>query len=184
MNRKYAAILGISQEELESNFPERIANFAQLKSSTTPDQLELIQRWYNGYRFTESPISVYNPFLTLMFFENERFDPFWFATGTPSFLIELVQRTGETPQSIEDKTVARLDLDNSDIDKLSLVAVLYQAGYLTVVDFNEELNVYRLGYPNLEVKLSFTSVLLTYFSEVAQTTKTSLERNIVDYLGR
>lgn len=179
MNKKYASILGLTQTELEENFMLRIENLAKTLNSTTKEQLRNIKQWYNGYRFSEVDERVYNPFSTLLLFENERYSPFWFSTGTPKFLLDLVEQKKYTPKALTQIKASSAELENHDINDLGLAAILYQAGYLTVTDYNYELGIYYLNYPNHEVKFSFTSSLLTRFSEVQQSEQTTLATDMI-----
>ena len=89
---EYYPLLGYTQDELESYFREYISDFAETQSLTVSAALEEIKLWYNGYRFSESEIKVYNPFSSLLFFKHKKFTNYWFETGTPSYLVDLIKK--------------------------------------------------------------------------------------------
>ena len=179
MVSSYAAILGYTQQELELSFAEWIDERVKTSGLEKTALLEKIKAWYNGYLFAREGDRVYNPYSTLLLMKHGSFDAYWFSSGTPKFLLDLIEKNKYTPQKLENIKVSKLDLENHDVDQLSLVAVLYQAGYLTVADYHQELNIYFLGYPNLEVKLSFTSALLSQLSEISQADQTTIATDMI-----
>jgi len=119
--------------------------------------------WYNGYRFEESAETVYNPVSCNLFFYERKFENFWFATGTPTFLINLLKQEGL--YDIEHQEHAQLDFDSFDLEDLRAYGLLYQTGYLTIKSRNE-FGLYELDYPNHEVKNSMYAYLLEAFGGV------------------
>ena len=141
-------LVGITQQELEHTFQ------SQLKSV----DMSLLKRWYNGYRWGGGQATVYNPFSLLSYLDAGRFSNFWFATGTPTFLIkEMYQRK---LYQVKDRVATSLDLTSFDITRIKPLTVLFQTGYLTVTEYVEEDGVYVLDYPNLEVRQAFDKLLL------------------------
>ncbi|MDR0629048.1 MAG: ATP-binding protein [Treponema sp.] len=126
-------------------------------------------KWfYNGYRFSEKPETVYNPFGLLNHFnEQGKFNAYWFATGTPAFLITLIEKQKIDILKLEKKTIAFLSFQKFTADTLDAVAVLYQSGYLTIVDYDDEFGIYTLDYPNEEVRVSFAEALLEHYVQVS-----------------
>jgi hypothetical protein len=167
MQEKYSTLLGLTQEELEKYFPEHINSVAEKNSLNLKETLEKIKFWYNGYRFSESKIKVYNPFSTLSLLEAEKFTNYWFETGTPTYLIELIKK--DKPDISEYETeifLTREDLSSYDIASIPLAPVLFDTGYLTIKGYETkyDTDVYSLGYPNFEVKSSFIKILLKDFT--------------------
>lgn len=159
----FATMLGYTQAELESNFAEEIdAVSIQLKMTRT-ELLDKMRLWYNGYRFEESAETVYNPVSCNLFFYERKFENFWFATGTPTFLINLLKQEGL--YDIEHQEHAQLDFDSFDLEDLKAYGLLYQTGYLTIKSRNE-FGLYELDYPNHEVKNSMYAYLLEAFGGV------------------
>ena len=163
MQSDFATMLGYTQAELESNFAEEIeAVSIQLKMTRT-ELLDKMRLWYNGYRFHVNSETVYNPVSTNLFFNQKEFDNFWFATGTPTFLINLLKQEGL--YDIEHQEHAQLDFDSFDLEDLRAYGLLYQTGYLTIKSRNE-FGLYILDYPNHEVKNSMYAYLLEAFGGV------------------
>ncbi|MDR1668306.1 MAG: ATP-binding protein [Bacteroidales bacterium] len=161
---KYAAICGYTQEELESNFPSYIDGVAANYGWTREKTLDVIRMWYDGYSW-DAKTRVYNPYSTLLFFENGRFSDYWFQTGTPTFLIEILQRRQRESIVLEDVKIGNILLNGYDPQTLSEVPLFFQTGYLTVkgIESTEYGTAYTLGVPNMEVNRALlTEILLAY----------------------
>ncbi|NBV99199.1 MAG: AAA family ATPase [Proteobacteria bacterium] len=166
MQEKYSALLGITQEELNSNFSEYIDLIAEKRSISRSTLLAKIKYWYNGYRFSESEIKVYNPFSTLCFFNEEKFNNFWFESGTPTYLVELIKLNSPDIEEYEgEATIIDSSLKSYDVDSIPLLPILYDTGYLTIKDFSvrNDITRYTLCYPNFEVKNSLIESLLKVY---------------------
>lgn len=146
----YSTLAGITQQELEVYFGEEMDLIAEEKG-LTPGKLRAdIQRWYNGYSFDTKDL-LYNPFSLLNFFSDRQFKNYWFATGTPTFLVKLLRERNVVKL---DKIQADAAAFNSyDLERLETYALLFQTGYLTIKS-KDEFRIYTLGYPNLEVEES------------------------------
>ena len=163
----YATMLGYTQEELESNFAEEIETAASKLNLSQPELLEKLREWYNGYRFEETAQSVYNPVSVNLFFQVYKFENFWFTTGTPSFLVNLLKQEGIFDLNHQGHT--QLDFDSFDLEDLKIYGLLYQTGYLTIQS-RDEYGQYLLDYPNLEVKNAMLAYLLEAFGGVSKGT--------------
>jgi len=152
LDRKFATICGYTQTDLESVFEDRIKDFDK----------EEVKRWYNGYSWLGE--SVYNPFDILLLFANNMFRPYWFETGTPTFLIKLLIHKKVHMPKLEDLTASEEIISNLDIDFIKSENILFQSGYLTIKNTKKvgARTTYLLTYPNLEVKMSLNSTLLEY----------------------
>jgi hypothetical protein len=162
---EYASICGYTQEELERCFAEHIDEVARYNSVSKADLLDSIREWYNGYSW-DGKTSVYNPFSTLLFFKNREFDSYWFGTGTPTFLIDLLKRHNKIGAMLQPVVVdasAFQGYDTVDVDETTL---LFQTGYLTVKrkERMETITQYTLDVPNMEVKNAFLKYLLSAYS--------------------
>jgi len=128
--------------------------------------LNEVRRWYNGYNFLGEP--VYNPFDILLYLDQREFKPYWFETGTPTFLIELLAARGFfTPDLARLRTGLEL-LSTFDVDHIATEALLFQTGYLTIRQAEEPIRgywVYTLGYPNHEVETSLNASLLAVYTD-------------------
>jgi hypothetical protein len=166
MSDKYASICGYTQEELERDFSEYIDDTAVRLGMTREDLLAKIRRMYDGYTWN-GKTSVYNPFSTLMFFENQEFSNYWFETGTPTFLINRLKKRGLAKTVLEPVTVDSSAFDSYDPDALGDIPLLFQTGYLTVKNkgmiYGDSL--YTLEVPNLEVRESLMKHLLSAFTQ-------------------
>lgn len=152
---KYASICGYTQEELESNFAQHLQGADMAK----------VREWYNGFYFLGE--KVYNPFDILLFIDNSfTFSNYWFATGTPTFLIQLIRQQNYFIPQLERLQVSNALLDNFDIQDIQLESVLFQAGYLTIqsVEQTGAVTLYTLTFPNLETRYSFNDVLLGHLA--------------------
>ncbi|WP_440617700.1 AAA family ATPase [Cysteiniphilum sp. 6C5] len=151
LDQRYADICGYTQHDLESSFQEHLIDVDKDK----------LKKWYNGYNFAGLKAQkVYNPYDILLFIDKDyEYRDYWFQTGTPTFLIQLLQKYRYRVPDFEDFQVQARFIDNIDVKNIPLEALLFQAGYLTI---KEQINIgmqigYRLKYPNLEVKSSFNS---------------------------
>jgi hypothetical protein len=157
-------LCGITQEELERNFKDEIAQYAVGKFDNEEAYLAELKRYYNGYRFSKNPAAVYNPFGLLNHFYNHgEFGPYWYATGTPTFLVKLIEDQKIDILTLEKESVSSADFHQFDSDTMEAPAILYQSGYLTIVDYDAEFNEYFLGYPNEEVRSSFSKSLMEHY---------------------
>jgi len=151
---EFSTICGYTQNDLETVFADRLKDFDK----------EEIKRWYNGYSWLGE--KVYNPFDILLLFDKKTFKPYWFETGTPTFLIKLFKQNNYYLPSIENLEVGEELLSNLDIDNIYPENILFQTGYLTIEDVEENLykKTYILSYPNYEVKTSFNGYFLLYLT--------------------
>jgi hypothetical protein len=169
LSDKYSALLGYTQEELETYFPECISDLAESHSLSVSEILNKIKFWYNGYRFSKAENKVYNPFSCLLLFEKKEFMNYWFETGTPTYLIELIKKYNYDVQDFEDYIkLMQTSFEGYDIENLPLMPILYDAGYLTIKDFSVRnlMTAYSLGYPNFEVKNSLLENLLKSYTDI------------------
>jgi len=159
----FATVCGYTQSELESVFEDRLKDFDK----------EKIKQWYNGYSWLGE--RVYNPFDILLLFDKKTFKPYWFETGTPTFLIKMFMKNRYYIPELENLEVGDEILSNLDVDNIRIENLLFQTGYLTIKEFLEEDGVYILSYPNLEVRKSLNNTLLFYLDfDASRITKTEL----------
>lgn len=153
--KQFSAICGYTQSELEGTFADELTNV----------DLEKVKEWYNGYNWTGE--KVYNPFDILLFLaDSDRvFQPFWFATGTPDFLMKVLQQEGVEKFDITQMTADKLQLSKLDIEDIHPIALMFQTGYLTIENIFTVLDspYYQLNYPNREVRQSLSKLLLAKY---------------------
>ncbi|MDR1491670.1 MAG: ATP-binding protein, partial [Planctomycetaceae bacterium] len=167
LSEEYSALCGITQEELESNFSEHLEVAANKLSMNRKKLLNEIRRWYNGYSW-DGKTSVYNPFGALLFFSGNTFNGYWFETGTPTFLIELIKDRHDVETFLQPIQTTRSVLSGYDPKRLETIPLLFQTGYLTIKAIRWEDNrpTYQLEPPNLEVRDAFIEYLCKAYTEL------------------
>lgn len=156
LEEKYAPIMGYSQEELLKYFGESIKK----------ERLGDVKRWYNGYSW-DGKRFLYNPLSILLYVDSGKFGNYWFATGTPTFLIEAVKDRRIDIKEFENYETNKFLFESFDIDNLNVFSLLFQTGYLTIKeikDVSPTMSIFRLSYPNEEVKESFLQYLAADFA--------------------
>jgi hypothetical protein len=166
MDEQYASICGYTQEELENCFTEYIDDIALHIGKSREDLLALIKKWYNGYSW-DGKTAVYNPFSTLLFFRKRCFGNYWFRTGTPTFLIDIIQRRNSTNAVLEPIVVNDDVFDGYNPPDIGEIPLLFQTGYLTVkqMELIDGIPFYTLGIPNSEVNKAFLAHLLRAYGK-------------------
>ncbi|MEZ4659771.1 MAG: AAA family ATPase [Caldilineaceae bacterium] len=166
MDYRLANALGITEAELTTYFQEYIEAFAQKRNVTPQALLAQIRRWYDGFRFAAEGESLYNPYSTIQLFQKQRFANYWFATGTPGFLIKLLRENEYDIPSLAHVEVDEIAFNTYELDNLAIIPLLFQTGYLTIKDFVEDDlgEVYTLSYPNYEVEHAFVTYLLNAYN--------------------
>jgi hypothetical protein len=165
LHRNYASICGYTQEELENYFDDYINEVAENMNVTKDELLDRIKEWYNGYSW-DGKTSVYNPFSTLKLFNSGDFGNYWFRTGTPSFLINILKSRNQIKPVLEPVTVGSSLFDSYDPVNIGEISLLFQTGYLTVKSAEYESGSirYTLGMPDREVEESFLEHLMNAYS--------------------
>jgi hypothetical protein len=163
MHPGYATMLGYTQEELESNFVEEIEAAGTALQLSRTQLLDKMREWYNGYRFHQNAEKVYNPVSVNNFFSRNEFVNFWFATGTPTFLVNLLKKEGLFDLNLP--AINPGGFETFELDRLKPEAILFQTGYLTIQGMNED-GLIQLAYPNKEVRDSMLEVLIEGFLAV------------------
>jgi len=175
----YADICGITQEELETAFGPEIESVLKRSGKGREEYLEELRRFYNGYRFSEDPLKVYNPFgLIKHFGKGGKFLSYWYSTGTPTFLVKLIASQKINILDLSDMQVGDDDFRNYDIETMKAEPLLYQSGYLTIKDYDEEFELYTLDFPNVEVRSCFANSLLDHYMEFSDETAGALNTGL------
>lgn len=164
MSNAYSTLLGYTKAELEKYFAKDIEALAQKKQISIPECYNKIKEWYNGYKFSSEGELVYNPLSTMQLLENQQFSGYWFETGTPTFLVNLLKKREFDIYNLEDIEVDAESFGSFDIEDLPTLPLLYQTGYLTIQSYDEDFNSYKLGFPNREVREAFSKNLLSSFA--------------------
>jgi len=148
-----AELLGYSQQEIEKYFSLYLHDFAQSNQSTFEIFMADLKKWYNGYRFSSEKRYVYNPFSVLYFLQDKKFLNYWYQSGTPTFFIHLIKNQYNTIEAINQVEMDQDSLGNFELDNIPLVPLLFQAGYLTIADYDVKSKKFKLDFPNFEVEL-------------------------------
>ena len=170
MDARYTDICGISEADLKDYFPESVKELAEANGLSEEECRQKLALMYDGYHFCEDSIGVYNPFSLLNTFGSMKFREYWFETGTPSFLVKVMRKTSYDITSLSEQEADSSLLTDLDTVFLNPVPLLYQSGYLTIKGYDEDFQMYRLGFPNREVKHGFLNYLMRYYTPVGSET--------------
>ncbi|KKQ32643.1 MAG: hypothetical protein US49_C0006G0094 [candidate division TM6 bacterium GW2011_GWF2_37_49] len=155
-----AALMGYTEEEMHAYFPPYIEIIANKRGCSQQTILDEMRTWYNGYRFSKDNVKVFNPFSVLYYLHKQERANYWFESGTPTFLLDLIKKSPHTLENIDHIVASASTLQTFEIETLPLVTLLYQTGYLTIEEYYSEEAMYKLTYPNEEVRRSINSYLI------------------------
>ncbi|MBD5262482.1 MAG: AAA family ATPase [Bacteroides sp.] len=159
----YADICGWTESELTGNFHTGIEALAVKRKEDLNVTLKQLRDYYDGYVFTEEGSHLYNPYSILKALSNKRIEPYWFDSGTPTFLARRVRRQGVFPPDIDGKKCDRDSLLQVGLNDRNPLPLMFQTGYLTIASHNDETGLYTLRFPNLEVEKGFYQLLLKVY---------------------
>lgn len=168
LNADYSTICGISEDELRDYFDESIRIMGERNRETFEQARAHLKRMYDGYHFNQESPAMYNPFSLLNAFNSKMYISFWFATGTPTYLVRLLLQRDYDLYDMENEQLDLDDLSNTDVLSSNIVHILYQSGYLTIKDYDFETYTYTLGFPNEEVSSGFSRFLLPYYTGIKE----------------
>lgn len=168
MNPSYYDICGISGQELHDVFDEEIGEFAKVNDQTREEAYAMLEQRYDGYHFAPDTPGMYNPFSVLLTLKNQQYGSYWFSTGTPTYLVELLKEVDMNPTELSGYEASASELDSVHIKVDNPIAVLYQSGYLTIKGYDRSVRLYTLDYPNEEVKEGFMSFLMPFYTPISQ----------------
>ena len=181
MDARVALLFGYTHEEVKTNFPESLAALGGKLGLDAEATFAKLVKWYDGYRFEENAVPVFNPVSIGKCLSSRKFDPYWFETGTPSFLLRMLERD---PVLLDDIEVSQTSFSVYEPDRPALMSLLYQPGYLTIKEARQEgeERVYRLGCPNYEVRKAFNESLSMEFSHLGAFDHSSLLNQMLSAL--
>ena len=159
MDERYESLCGITQEELEKYFAEPISRLATKYECTVEEMKDWLKRQYDGYHFSTNMAAIYNPFSILNAFDMNEIRDYWFATGTPTYLIRLLQHSREQMNELTGKFYDPTMFIDYKADVEQPLPMIFQSGYLTIKEYNKKMGTYLLDFPNNEVRKGFLSVL-------------------------
>ena len=180
MDEPYAVICGISEDEIRLQMKDDLGGLAKKLEITPEEALMKLKENYDGYHFTSPSPDIYNPFSLLNAFADGKFGSYWFGSGTPTYLINMLKKFGVEPSEIGNNRVSVEDFDAPTERMTSIIPLLYQSGYITIKNYDEELDLYTLNIPNKEVRIGLMKSLLPHYvgSKAPETT------TMVAYLSR
>lgn len=179
MDYRYDTICGITRQEMTDNFSEDIKALGDRYGISFDEACSRLKKRYDGYHFVENGEGVYNPFSLLSTLAKLRFGSYWFETGTPTFLVDLLKRDNFCLPNLTAQEVSGDFLNSIDSVERSPVPIIYQSGYLTIKAYDEEFNTYTLGFPNDEVEEGFVNFLLPFYANVDENLSPNFIGNFV-----
>ena len=165
MDERYVALCGMTEEEIHHYFEEDIHKLASAQGLTYEETCDRLKESYDGYHFVENSEGIYNPFSVLNTFDKMKFGSYWFETGTPTYLVELLKQNHYNLEQMAHEETNSEVLNSIYADE-SPIPVIYQSGYLTIKDYDEEFGNYTLGFPNREVEEGFIKFLMPFYTNV------------------
>lgn len=160
---EYACLCGITESELVNTFPESIHRLAEKFNMTDEQMVNELRKQYDGYHFAPGAEGVYNPFSLIYAFDSLTLGDYWYQTGTPTFLVKLLQEQDYLLNEFFKNELATTDIMGKSNFFDNPIPVLYQSGYLTIKDYDPLFKSYFLGFPNREVELGFSELLTSYY---------------------
>lgn len=168
MSPHYSEICGISEAELHAQFDSEVAFLAEQNQQSKEAAYEELRRRYDGYHFCENTPGMYNPFSVLWTLSEQKYGSYWFATGTPTYLVELLKKTTFNLSELSGYETSVSVLDSIHRADINPVPVLFQSGYLTIKGLDSELQLYQLDFPNEEVEQGFVNFLLPMYTTLPE----------------
>ena len=159
LDRQYDTLLGITEQELHTVFAEPIREMAEEMGCTEDEVKAKLKAQYDGYHFSDRMIDVYNPFSIINAFAKRQIKDYWFASGTPSYMVRLLSKSQEEVMTFTQGEHTLDEFLNYKADSAKPLPMIFQAGYLTVKEYNRDFETYRLDFPNNEVKRGLITLL-------------------------
>ena len=159
MDGRYEALCGITEDELYRYFAAPIERLATKYKYNTEQMKDKLKKQYDGYHFSDELTDIYNPFSILNVFDSNRVDDYWFKTGTPTYLIRLLNHSHENLNELTGKYYDPSQFFDYKADVEKPLPMIFQSGYLTIKDVNLDMNTYLLDFPNNEVKNGFVTMV-------------------------
>ena len=161
---RFSAICGITEQEVKEDFAEDIQAMAEVYGCNAEEMFTKIKQRYDGYHFSEISDDIYNPYSLLNAFGDQKLDNYWFASGTPTFLIRQLQHFRTDIMSFDKLEVPSSAFDQPTENMKDALPLLYQSGYLTIKDYDREGEIYTLAIPNQEVRIGYARGLLPIYT--------------------
>lgn len=166
MDQRYAEICGITEQEIRDGLDEEVGKLADKCQLSKDACYEKLKYTYDGYHFDVDTVGVYNPLSLLRTLDSQVFKDYWFETATPSFLVEQLKKTNYPLDNLGQEEMTADVLGNIDTFDKNPIPLLFQSGYLTLKGYDQEFEMYKLGFPNLEVERGFVRFLIPYYTKL------------------
>lgn len=180
MDQRYISICGMTQNELLYNFREGVEQLGEAYGDTEEETLNKLKIRYDGYHFEEDTVGIYNPFSVLNTLAKLRYKDYWFETGTPTFLVDLLKMHNYRLLDITREKVSGDVINSIDSMSTNPIPVIYQSGYLTIKGYDERFKKYRLGFPNKEVEEGFLNFLLPLYTSAGNNSPFMVDEFVQD----
>lgn len=161
-----AELLGYTSVEIDIYFRSRLEEMASANGTTLDHEQSKMQIWYNGYRFSDAEIKVFNPFSVLHYLDKNILRNYWYDSGTPSFLARYIKKQYADIKELPSIELKPHSLGTFQIDNIPLIPLLFQTGYLTIQHYNKDNDTFQLNFPNFEVEESFKKLIVTTLSGI------------------
>ena len=176
MDEPYAAVCGITREEMETQMSDDLNILAERMKLTRGEVLDRLKENYDGYHFSWPSPDIYNPFSLMNAFAKGKLDSYWFGSGTPTYLIEMLRKYDVLPSQIGGTEAIAADFDAPTERMESITPLLYQSGYVTIKDYDELAELYTLDIPNKEIRVGLMRSLLPYYVQGAGLSNTMVAK--------
>ena len=178
MDESYAAVCGITMEEVQTKMSEYIERLAQKTEMTQEEALGALKNQYDGYHFTWPSSDIFNPFSLLLAFAKNKIDSYWFASGTPTYLVEMMRKFNTLPADLTKMEGSAYDFDAPTEGMTTIMPLLYQSGYITIKDYDKQFGSYTLSIPNKEVRIGLTRALVPAYVNTSPLVAGNTARNM------
>ena len=184
MQPEFADICGITKEELTEQLGDYVEAFAEAKGITREKMLDELAFRYDGYHFTWPSPDIFNPFSLLNALSDKQLGSYWFGSGTPTFLIEMMRKFNVAPSEIGKVELRSIAFDAPAERLTSIIPLLYQSGYLTIKDGSLNLDLFTLDIPNNEIRIGLMSSLLPNYvlrmADMGETTVARMYKKLIE----
>ena len=184
MDTEFAGICGITKEEMLSQMKDYIEALAAANEWSGEEAVDVLQRQYDGYHFAWPSPDLFNPFSLLQAFNKRKVDSYWFTSGTPTYLIEMMRKFHTLPSEITSMEGSSDDFDVPTETMTTIMPLLYQSGYITIKDYEKSFRSYTLGIPNNEVRMGLTKALVPAYVKPNTLEVNNTARNMARCLAK
>ena len=169
LDYNYATLCGITHQELTANLRPELEQLGQMQSLTWEETVEMMVKQYDGYHFHPNREGVFNPFSTLSALDKREFGDYWFQTGTPTFLVELLKKSEYDLRLLIDGVETQASaFTEYRAERNNPIPLIYQSGYLTIKEYDARFKLYKLEFPNEEVRYGFLNFITPFYSSITE----------------